>query len=138
MKAQHDAETTIPPAKPAQRKRFAALAAVLKEHEAIVQQLLECNEADYDAEPVTCACCGRKVSAPHDFGFSLRLNFCASNDPCVICGRRTDALTGLELFYVTGPDHPGLVCDTCGRRFAPKLYWLRGAADLQDGDEITF
>jgi hypothetical protein len=61
----------------------------------------------------------------NDFDFSLRMNNCATNDPCAICGARTDPAFGVELFCSTQGEAPGLVCDTCGSRLAPTLYALR-------------
>ena len=74
------------------------------------------------------------VVAVSDFGFSLRLNNCATNDPCALCGQRTDPLCGVELFYEPPGGALGLVCGECGRRFVPKLYALCVAARALAGD----
>ncbi len=49
---------------------------------------------------------------------SINYNNCASNDPCAICGGRTDPIIGPELFL---SDSWGLVCHSCGETHAPEL-----------------
>ena len=49
---------------------------------------------------------------------SIKLNNAATNDPCAICGQRTDPETGPELFL---GDTWGLVCWRCGDEHAPDL-----------------
>jgi len=58
------------------------------------------------------------------FRFTLRMNNAATNDPCAICGRRTDPECGVELFFAT-PRGPRLVYDACGARLVPYLHTLR-------------
>jgi len=84
-----------------------------------------------DAEPIICGACGRGPGSPSYFDFSLRMNPLVLNDPCAICGHRTDEYVGLELFYETNPGDSGPVCGRCGLRFAPKMYALRAAVELQ-------
>jgi hypothetical protein len=64
----------------------------------------------------------------NDFDFSLRMNNAATNDPCAVCGERTDPVVGVELFYSTPGKAPGLVCNGCGQRHAPVLWGWRNAA----------
>lgn len=68
----------------------------------------------------------------------LKFNNLASNDPCHICGRRTDPVVGPELF-VEGTYY--LVCDDCARKDDPMLYLFRSlileAAKSFDGDWWT-
>jgi len=45
-------------------------------------------------------------------------NNCATNDPCAICGQRTDPEVGPELFLAGTWQ---LVCYDCGRHYAPEL-----------------
>ena len=49
---------------------------------------------------------------------SIKWNNCATNDPCAICGARTDPIVGFELFE---RDSLALVCHQCGRKYAPEL-----------------
>ena len=47
------------------------------------------------------------------------MNNCCMNDPCAICGARTDPTGGPDLFLVgTGR----LVCDRCAKQHNPDLY----------------
>ena len=57
---------------------------------------------------------------PVDQGYNLvvGLNNTATNDPCAICGNRTDPEVGPELF-LQGTE--ALVCYDCGRKHAPAL-----------------
>ena len=48
----------------------------------------------------------------------IKLNNAATNDPCAICGERTDPQVGPELF-LEGTWSP--VCHECGREHAPEL-----------------
>jgi hypothetical protein len=49
---------------------------------------------------------------------AIKNNNTASNDPCAICGTRTDPQTGPELFL---EDSRALVCYLCGDRYDPEL-----------------
>jgi hypothetical protein len=51
----------------------------------------------------------------------IKLNNCATNDPCAICGTRCDPDTGPELFL---DGTWALVCDECAEREAPELFYL--------------
>lgn len=51
----------------------------------------------------------------------IKLNNCASNDPCELCGFRTDPEVGPELF-LEGTWAP--VCYGCGEKYAPSLVEL--------------
>lgn len=48
----------------------------------------------------------------------IKYNNAATNDPCALCGARTDPQVGLEVF-VEGTW--SLVCDGCTERLAPEL-----------------
>ncbi len=52
---------------------------------------------------------------------AIKLNNAATNDPCALCGNRTDPAVGPELF-IDGTWE--LVCHPCGRRYAPALVKL--------------
>jgi hypothetical protein len=49
---------------------------------------------------------------------AIKLNNCATNDPCAICGDRTDPVVGPELFL---EGTWALVCYECGDEYAPEL-----------------
>jgi hypothetical protein len=49
---------------------------------------------------------------------AIKLNNCASNDPCELCGFRTDPEVGPELFL---EGTWALVCYECGNKHAPEL-----------------
>jgi hypothetical protein len=49
---------------------------------------------------------------------AIKLNNCASNDPCELCGFRTDPEVGPELFL---EGTWALVCYECGNKHAPAL-----------------
>lgn len=49
---------------------------------------------------------------------AIKHNNCASNDPCAICGKRTDPEVGPELFL---RDSYALVCYECGMKHDPEL-----------------
>jgi hypothetical protein len=49
---------------------------------------------------------------------AIKLNNCASNDPCVLCGKRADPEVGPELFL---EGTWALVCYECGDKHAPEL-----------------
>jgi hypothetical protein len=49
---------------------------------------------------------------------TVRLNNAATNDPCAVCGKRTDPQIGPELFL---KDTWALVCRQCGKQHAPEL-----------------
>jgi hypothetical protein len=49
---------------------------------------------------------------------AIQLNNAATNDPCAICGARTDPECGPELF-IAGT--VALVCYECGRKHGPEL-----------------
>lgn len=75
---------------------------------------------------------------------AIKSNNCATNDPCAVCGRRTDPAVGPEIFL---HDSWHLVCHPCAEEIDPVLlriqekYWsqntcadlLRGAL-CQDGN----
>jgi hypothetical protein len=48
----------------------------------------------------------------------IKYNNTPSNDPCALCGLRTDSSVGPELF---AEGTWALVCDDCGARYAPEL-----------------
>jgi hypothetical protein len=50
--------------------------------------------------------------------FSIKCNNAVVNDPCAVCGRRTDPEFGPELFL---RDSWALVCYVCGAKYAPEL-----------------
>lgn len=50
--------------------------------------------------------------------FTVQLNNAATNDPCAVCGKRTDPTVGPELF-LSGTW--ALVCHACGERNDPIL-----------------
>ncbi len=50
--------------------------------------------------------------------FAIKYNNCAANDPCAVCGTRTDPICGPELFMADTWD---LVCHSCGEKYAPEL-----------------
>ena len=52
---------------------------------------------------------------------AIKLNNAATNDPCAICGARTEPVVGPELFMA---DSWALVCRACGKRHAPELAYL--------------
>jgi recombinational DNA repair protein (RecF pathway) len=52
---------------------------------------------------------------------AIKLNNCASNDPCAICGQRTDPEIGAEFFLA---DSWALVCHPCAEKNAPELWAL--------------
>ena len=49
---------------------------------------------------------------------AIKLNNTATNDPCAICGQRTDPGVGPELFLA---ESYALVCYDCGWNNAPEL-----------------
>lgn len=49
---------------------------------------------------------------------AIKMNNVATNDPCAICGERTDPALGPELFLA---DNWKLVCWECGYKYAPEL-----------------
>jgi hypothetical protein len=55
----------------------------------------------------------------------IRENNCATNDPCAICGQRTDP-NGLFDFFLEGT--VSLVCDQCVEKYDPalKVLYLAG------------
>jgi hypothetical protein len=68
--------------------------------------------------------------------FSIKHNNLASNDPCAICGARTDPWVGLELFL---RDSFALVCHECVHKYAPeflaRLYAFRDELHFMGDDE---
>src|SRR5918994_1391770 len=52
---------------------------------------------------------------------AIKLNNCASKDPCVLCGKRTDPEVGPELFL---EGTWALICYECGDKHAPELVKL--------------
>jgi hypothetical protein len=67
----------------------------------------------------------------------IKLNNAASNDPCEVCGARTDPETGPELFLAGSW---GLVCYECGDEHAPELVRCLSAyrSARTSGDERTY
>ncbi len=61
--------------------------------------------------------------------FAIRWNNCATNDPCAICGERTDPVVGPELFLRDGW---ALVCWQCGRKHSPRLTALLESGDKRE------
>ncbi len=55
---------------------------------------------------------------PTHVSLEIKLNNAASNDPCEICGARTDPEVGPELFLAGSW---ALVCYECGDKYAPEL-----------------
>jgi hypothetical protein len=51
----------------------------------------------------------------------VKLNSCATNDPCALCGFPTDQRVGPDLF-LGATWHP--VCYECGKKHAPELTYL--------------
>lgn len=51
-------------------------------------------------------------------GLAIRCNNTAANDPCALCGARTDPSVGPELFLNNTYE---LVCLDCARQFEPEL-----------------
>ena len=66
----------------------------------------------------------------------IRVNNSATNDPCAICGERTDPTIGPDLFLA---DTWSPVCEQCGMANEPQLvralerYWL--GYKPEDSDE---
>ena len=52
------------------------------------------------------------------FQLAIKINNVATNDPCAICGDRTDPAIGPDLFLA---DSWQLVCWKCGKKYAPGL-----------------
>lgn len=61
------------------------------------------------------------MSDEKTYNLAIKFNNCASNDPCAICGARTDPSVGPELFMA---DSWALVCYACGEKYAPDLMRL--------------
>jgi hypothetical protein len=57
---------------------------------------------------------------------ALKPNNCLSNDPCAVCGGRTDPVVGGDLFPA---DDFQLVCDECARKAALELLEVRDLAN---------
>lgn len=76
---------------------------------------------------------GEARSVKETEGFTMRENIklaiknnnCATNDPCAICGRRTDPSCGPELFMA---DTWHLVCYHCGEEYDDILMVALGVA----------
>ncbi len=60
-------------------------------------------------------------------GLEIRPNNCATNDPCALCGARTDPAIGPELFK---QGTWAVVCHDCGGQRAPGL--MVQLSDMQD------
>ena len=52
----------------------------------------------------------------------LKLNNAAVNDPCEMCGKRTDPVIGVELF---AENTGGIICASCADAHAPALKQAR-------------
>lgn len=65
-----------------------------------------------------------KVRLMDETQFAIKMNNAATNDPCAVCGGRTDPQTGPELFLA---DSWAPVCRPCGRGHAPALAALLDA-----------
>jgi hypothetical protein len=61
---------------------------------------------------------------------AIQMNSVAANDPCEICGDRTDPEIGPELFLA---GTYGLVCYDCGDKYAPELVELLGHRKIDEG-----
>lgn len=61
---------------------------------------------------------------------AIKDNNCASNDPCALCGKRTEPSCGPELFL---EGTWSLVCHECGEKHAPGLVKLLALA--RDAEE---
>ena len=55
------------------------------------------------------------------YALAVKVNNTASSGTCAICGERTDPQSGPELFLA---DAWELVCQDCGRRYAPALVYM--------------
>ncbi len=64
----------------------------------------------------------------------IKLNNTASNNPCALCGKRTDLITGPELFI---EGSLSLVCHECGNRLAPGLMRVLKAAQEMEIKEAA-
>lgn len=65
-------------------------------------------------------------------GLGIKHNNCASNDPCAICGQRTDPQVGPELMLA---DSRQLVCHDCGNRYDAELVrLLEGLVERRAGE----
>jgi hypothetical protein len=53
-----------------------------------------------------------------EYRIVIKNNNCATNDPCAICGKRTDSVVGPELFL---EGTWALVCEECGQKYAQSL-----------------
>jgi hypothetical protein len=62
---------------------------------------------------------------------TLTLNNTATNDPCALCGERTDPVVGWEVFPEEG-DVQAPVCDACVRQRAPELIAARIVANVKE------
>ncbi len=58
---------------------------------------------------------------PERLALTIGYNNAAVNDPCAICGQRTDPSIPLAIYE---QDTREVVCDACAREHAPELYWL--------------
>lgn len=63
---------------------------------------------------------------------TIKHNNCASNDPCGICGQRTDPIVGPEFFLA---DSWALVCHQCAEKRAPELMALYHEATTHAGTQ---
>ena len=62
---------------------------------------------------------------------AIKENNCATNDPCAVCGNRTDPRCGPELFLAGTWE---LVCYQCGEKYDPILMvGLRAAQATKGG-----
>ncbi len=64
---------------------------------------------------------------------AIKENNCATNDPCAVCGVRTDPDTGPELFL---EGTWGLVCHECGQKYAPQLTALLALHHSNQSDAL--
>ncbi len=60
---------------------------------------------------------------------AIKTNNAATNDPCALCGRRTDPIIGPELFLA---ESWALVCYPCGEKIDPSLVALLKLARAAD------
>lgn len=63
--------------------------------------------------------------------FAIKMNNAATNDPCAVCGCRTDPQVGPELFL---ENSWALVCHPCGIEHVPELVAL---LDLGSGAQTA-
>jgi hypothetical protein len=71
-------------------------------------------------DKIKSAIAGDRISLSPIPKLAIKLNSVLTNDPCALCGARTDP-SGVDLFL---DESMKLVCDECGLRHAPELMTL--------------